>query len=199
MKRGREEDKDEKPVKKNKLLNPLIYDQWKEVDRTEDRITYEAAQNIGIPIYSEQASEAAFHTRILSKRKEEEGEKGVLHVRTHDKGTPAFHGTVEVELKLPKELPADVKSTLARLVKDVIGACSADPNTLHPQQRVREVVENKGKEMHYLYTIDYSELDMVLSLPISMPSSSACPYAADISLISMQDGEMIFTFCVQKE
>lgn len=201
MKRSREEDKeeDEKPVKKNRLLNPLIYDQWKEVDRTEERIIYEATQNIGIPIYKEQANELSLQTNIVSKRKEEEGEKGVLHVRPTPNPLSSFKGTVEVELKLPKELPADVKTTLSRLVKDVIGACSADPQTLHPQQRVREVVEAGGKEMHYLYTIDYSELDMVLALPISLPSSSTSPYAADISLISMHDGQMVFTFCVEKE
>lgn len=194
MKRQREHEEEEKPViKKNKLLNPLIYEQWKEVNRTFETVEYESPQHIGISVYSDHADESAFKTHILSK-KTEDG-KGLLRVKKTMEGMTIFDGKIHITPNISKEYPLDVRTSIIQLARDVIGACSCDPKSMAAQNAVREILEEG--ETHYLYAIEYTESDAVLTLPIPTPSSTTSPLASAIELISMQDGKMTFTFCVK--
>lgn len=196
MKRVREETEDLPPPKKNKLLNPLLYDDWKESSRSEGWICYESSRNLGIPVYSD-SKEDGMVTSIVSKK--EDAKVFGIKVKETPCPPPRFDGSVEVNVPLSKEYPASVRASIAALVKDVIAACSAEPKALHPHLHAREVVEEEGAETHYFYTIEYDAADppMTITLPLALPSSAASPHAKDVMLLSMADGKMVFTFCVK--
>lgn len=200
MKRSRDafQEEDEKPAsKKNKLLNPLIYDQWEEADQTPSMIQYESPHHIGIPVYSDHVDIKSLETHVLWKKVKDD--KGQLLVKKSMEGVPIFDGKINITPNLSKEYPEEVRTSIIQLVRDIIGACSCKPQNMAAQNAVREVIEEGGKEIHYLYVIEYADTDSVLTLPIAQPSAALSPFAGDIELLAMEDGKMTFTFCVKEK
>lgn len=190
-----------RPIKRNRLLNPLVYDQWTVRDHNDDAILYESPQNVGIAVYGSDGIDPA--TTLVAWKKPpptaEDGAKATMRVLrdTAWEAPVPFAGRIEGAAgMLPPHLPEDVRASIAVLVRDVIHTCGVDPSHFAPQRTVREIV--RGDTTHYVYTINYSEPtgSLILPLPLRIFSPlTPCKHAATMMLSKMHGGELIFTFC----
>lgn len=203
------EDDVRRPPKRNRLLNPLVYEQWTVRTRTDRRIIYESPQNVGIAVYCpvDGAVEEA-STLVAWKRppipadqaspSTPEDDKAVMCVMDGEAPPAPFAGRIEGTAGLPPHLPEDVRSSIAVLVRDVIHTCGVEPSCFTPQRTVREIVRDDAT--HYVYTIEYSHpasgKSIVLPLPLrSFSTLTPCKHASSMLLSKMYANEMTFTFC----